>query len=143
MTRDMRRLAVVLALAALAGASWWLSHSMRTAEEPVESGPQHEPDYIIEKFTSLSLRPDGQRRYALSAAKLTHYADDGSSELDQPYLIQYGEGAPVNTRADHGWMPRDNSHILMTGHVRVARGHDPKSAGAEVTAQSMNIVLNR
>jgi lipopolysaccharide export system protein LptC len=141
--RDLRRLAIVLVLAVLAGGSWWLSRTMKQLETPPAPAPTHDPDYIVERFTSVSLLPDGKRRYELSAARLTHFADDGSSELDQPYLIEYGDGAPVHTRADRGWTPRDNGYIVMTGHVRVARGRDPKSAGGEILADKMKIILDK
>jgi lipopolysaccharide export system protein LptC len=143
MTRDVHRLAVLLVLAVLAGGSWWLSRAMKQMETPPETAPAHDPDYIVERFTSMSLLPDGKLKYELSADKLTHYADDGTSELDRPYLIEYGEGAPVHTRAAHGWLPRDNSYIVMTGHVRVARGRDPKSAGGEILTDKMKIILDK
>jgi lipopolysaccharide export system protein LptC len=143
MKRDGRRLAVVLLLATLTGASWWLSRTAREVEIPVAGPARHEPDYIVEKLSSVSLLPDGRRKYTLAATKLTHYADDGSAELEQPLLVQYGDGAPVHTRADRGWLPRDSSHIVMTGHVRTAKGRDPKNAGGEILAERMKIILDK
>lgn len=143
MKLEARTAAVAVTLAALAGLTWWMSRSAQAPILPLHKPPQHEPDYIIERFNGVSLLQNGNRKYTLAATKLTHYADDGSSELEQPYLVQFGEGAPVHTRAQRGWMPRDNSHILMSGHVRVARGRDPKSAGGEIVTESMKVILNK
>jgi lipopolysaccharide export system protein LptC len=142
MNRDRRRIAVVLVLAALTGASWWLSRTARQVEPPPPAAAKHEPDYIVEKMSSVVMRPDGTRRYSLGAARLAHFADDGSAELDEPLLVQYGQGAPLHTRADRGWIPRDGGHIVMTGNVRSAKGRDPGRAGGEMLADRMKIVLD-
>ncbi len=85
----------------------------------------------------------GQRRYTLSAVHLIHYGDDGSSELEQPYLVQYREGsAPIHTRADKGWMPQDKSEILLQGNAISTQGRDPRSAGGEIRVDKMKILLD-
>lgn len=143
MTRDRRRIAVVLVLAGLTGASWWLSRTARQVEPPPPAPAKHEPDYIVEKMSSVVMRPDGTRKHSLAATRLAHYADDGSAELEQPLLVQYGQGAPLHTRADRGWMPRDSSYIVMTGNVRSAKGRDPGKGGGEMLADRMKIILDK
>ncbi len=144
MLLDTKRVTVAMTLILLATGSWWLSRSVKTPIMAFDSKPRHEPDYTIDNFSATVMNAQGQRRYSLSAEILLHYADDGSSALNKPYLIQYPAGnPPVHTRADKGWMPQDSSQILMTGHVQVAQGRDPKTIGREITAESIKIILNK
>jgi lipopolysaccharide export system protein LptC len=145
MTLDPRRLAIAAVLLGIAAGSWWLTRAVGPPA-PGSSGPgaRHEPDYTIEDFTTTVMNEQGKRRYTLSATLLVHYADDGSSTLTRPYLIQYREGeAPVYTRADSGIIPKDGSEIVMRGNVESAQGRDPNSAGGEIRAETMKILLDR
>lgn len=132
--------AVVLGLALL---SWWMVRVAR--EEPVlfTEAPRHEPDLVVEGYRIVTLNPDGSRKYQLDAERLTHYADDGSAELERPYLVQYGDGAPVHVRAQRGWMPKSRAFIDMRGDVRMTRDRDPRSAGAELETEHLKILLDR
>jgi len=145
MLLDAKRITVVLVLALIAGGSWWLTHTISVSEIAPDGKIHHDPDYIIEKFTTTTMNELGRKRYSLSAKQLIHYADDGSSDLDHPYLIQYREDntAPVHTRADKGWIPKDGSQILMNGNVLASRGHDPLQSGGEVRTDSMKIMLDK
>lgn len=132
--------AVVLGLALL---SWWMVRVAR--EQPVlfTEAPRHEPDLVVEGYRIVTLNPDGSRKYQLNAERFTHFADDGSAELERPYLVQYGDGAPVHVHAQRGWMPKSRAFIDMRGAVRMTRDRDPKSAGAELETEHLKILLDR
>jgi lipopolysaccharide export system protein LptC len=143
MILDAKRLAIAATLLLLATGSWWLTRTVAVPEKTFDGKLRHDPDYTIENFHTTVMDERGQRRYTLSAVHLIHYGDDGSSELEQPYLVQYHEGsAPIHTRADKGWMPRDKSEILLQGNAISARGRDPRSAGGEIRVDKMKILLD-
>ena len=144
MTLDAKRLAITVALLLLATGSWWLTRTVGVPEKAFDGKTRHDPDYIIEKFDTTVMNEDGRRRYTLAATRMVHYGDDGSSELEQPYLIQYRENlSSVHTRADKGWIPKAGNQILMSGNVISAQGRDPRNAGGEIRADSMKIQLDR
>jgi lipopolysaccharide export system protein LptC len=143
MILDAKRLAIAATLLLLATGSWWLTRTVTVPEKTFDGKLRHDPDYTIENFSATVMDERGRRRYTLSAAHLIHYGDDGSSELEQPYLIQYREGSvPIHTRADKGWMPQDKSEILLQGNAVSARGRDPRSAGGEIRVDKMKILLD-
>lgn len=143
MTLDVKRLAIAAVLVLLAAGSWWLTRTVTVPETAFDGKRRHDPDYTIENFTATVMDAHGRRRYTLSAVRLVHYGDDASSELEQPYLVQYHEGAaPVHTRADRGWMPKDRNEILLQGNAVSAHGRDPRSAGAEIRTDKMKILLD-
>lgn len=144
MILDAKRFAMAATLILLATGSWWLTRTVGVPETTFDGKARHDPDYIIENFNATVMNEAGRRRYTLSATKLMHYGDDGSSDLDRPYLIQYPKGlAPVHTRADKGWMPKGGNEILMSGDVHSAQGRDPKNAGGEIRTDSMKILLDK
>src|SRR3970040_526226 len=117
MILDTKLVAFAAALLLLAAGSWWPTRTVGTPEKAFDGKARHDPDYTIENFDATVMNEAGYRRYLLSAVRVIHYGDDGSSDLEQPYLIQYRrELAPVHTRADKGWMPKDNREILMSGN---------------------------
>jgi lipopolysaccharide export system protein LptC len=106
--------------------------------------PRHDPDYIVENFRATDMDDTGRPKHELSAIKLVRYSDDGSSELDKPYLIQHTPGqAPTHIRADKGYMPKQGDRIRFSGDVRLARGRDPKNAGGEIRTQTLTVQLDR
>ena len=106
-------------------------------------GPAHHPDRGLENGPARVFKARTRSKHQLSAERFTHYADDGSAELERPYLVQYGDGAPVHVRARRGWMPQSRAFIDMRGEVRMTRDRDPKSAGAELETEHLKIVLDR
>lgn len=144
MILDNKRLAIAATLLLLATGSWWLTRTVGVPEKTFDGKTRHDPDYTVENFNATVMNEQGRRRYTLSAGLLVHYGDDGSSDLTQPYLIQYREGlAPIQTRADKGWMPKDGHEILMSGNVVSAQGRDPRGAGGEIHADNMKIQLDK
>lgn len=144
MILDVKRVAIAATLILLATGSWWLTRTVTVTEKPFDGKLRHDPDYTIENFSATVMDAQGRRRHVLSAARLVHYGDDGSSDLEQPYLIQYREDSvPVHTRADKGWMPKDRNEILLQGNAVSARGRDPRGAGGEIRADKMKILLDK
>lgn len=144
MILDAKRLVIAVTLALLATGSWWLTRTVTVPQKPFDGKLRHDPDYTIMNFTATVMDEAGRRRYTLSAAQLIHYGDDGSSDLDQPYLVQFREDSPpIHTRADKGWMPQDRSEILLQGNAVSARGRDPRSGGGEIRVDRMKILLDR
>ena len=144
MTLDAKSFAIASALLLLAAGSWWLTRAVGPPVPVFDRSASHDPDYTVQDFTTTVMNEQGRRRYTLSATLLIHYGDDGSSDLTQPYLVQYREGlAPVHTRADRGQIPKGGNEILMSGNVVSAQGRDPKSAGGEIRADRMKILLDR
>lgn len=141
---DVKKIALAIALVFLAAGTAWLARTATTPPIPFDGKTRHDPDYIVENFRTTALNERGQRRYRLAAGRLVHFGDDGSSELDQPYLIQYGrDGVPVHTRADRGWLPQDAGYIVLRGNARTERGRDPKGAGGEIRSEQMTLRLDK
>ena len=142
MTRHFNRLAVVAVLFALAALAWWLPNALTPRGNLFDGESRHDPDYTIDNFIATEMNAQGQRKHELRAAKLVHYADDDTSDLTQPYLIQYPPGAaPVHTRADRGRILPNGKEILMQDNVRVTRGASGTDPAGEIQTREMRVIL--
>lgn len=141
---DARRLLLALLLLVLAGGTWWLARSL-TATKPVFDGHlRHDPDYTIENFHATTMNERGVRQYILTGTRLIHYGDDESSDIDKPFLTKYSEdGPPVRTRAERGWMPKDNDVIVLTDDVRVTRERSARSKGGVMRFDRIRVRLDK
>lgn len=142
MTRYLNLLSIAAALLALAALAWWLPKALTERTTLFGADRRHDPDYIIENFTAVDMDAQGWRKHELRAAKLMHFPDDDTVELDKPYLVQYSpDAAPVHTRADSGTATPDGKEILMRGNVRVTSGGSRRDVAAEVLAQELLVRL--
>lgn len=142
MTELFNRIAIIGGLLALAALSWWLPMRLAGVGPAPDTETRHEPDYTIENFTAIAMDAIGWRKHELRAARLEHFPDDDTVELEKPYLIQYApDGPPTHTRADHGTASPDGKEILMQGNVRVTRGSGPGQPAGQVVTQEMRVIL--
>ncbi len=144
MKLNVRKLAIAVILIALAAGSWWLSRLTTAPEIVTDSKQRHDPDYIVENFHTTVMTSQGRPQVELSGRRLVHYGDDGSSTIEEPYLIQYTPGqAPTHARAKQGYLPKDVDFVRLIGDVNVAHGRDPRGAGGDVRTQELIVQLDK
>ncbi len=142
MVRHFNRITLVVALATLAAVAWWLTDRGTDRNAVRDGKARHEADYFIENFTATTMDTQGRRRHELSAARLVHFPDDDSIELERPHLVQYTPGEPpLHTVADRGYTTSDSKTILMRGNVRVTRGAHGGQPGGEIETGEMRVLL--
>ena len=88
-----------------------------------KKGPlRHEPDFIVEQFTIQRMNADGQIQSSLTAKKMTHYADDESTDLDAPRFVQRNpDQPPMEAISERGVITKDGETVFMKDNVVVTR----------------------
>ena len=143
MNWSINKLIIAAILLALLILTVWLPNALVTPVIALRPGQQHQPDYIIRNFTVTAMSKLGRPKYVLTASTLVHYPNEESATLTQPRLIQYTPGAPaVYTSAEHGQVYNNGKELLMTGNVKVTRGHDKRAPAGEITTHQLRIVLD-
>lgn len=144
MKLEIRKLGVLAVLLSLALASWLLVRITDESEFTFTGKQRHDPDYIVEDFSSVVMTDTGRPKYELRGKRLVHYGDDGSSTVEQPYVIQHHPGrAPTHARAEQGYVPSGTPYIELSGNVHVAQGRDPHSAGADIRVEKFTLTLDK
>jgi lipopolysaccharide export system protein LptC len=136
-------------LAAILGAatvfalgSFWLVQIMQGNEaDMLAAARRNEPDYIIEKFSSVRMSEAGTPHYIFSGAKLTHRPVDDVSEVEQPQLNAINPGQPVMTiSARHAHIEHAEKKVLMSGDVTLLRPQAPGVQYMKMSTQALTIL---
>ncbi len=108
----------------------WLGQLAHTQSQGDASPIGHDPDFFVEDFKAVAFDVEGAPRYSLSAARMIHYMDDDSTDLDQPRFSRDAPGATrTKVRAKRGLVTADGENIYFLGDARLehdgAQGRPP------------------
>ncbi len=133
-------LALMLTLALL---TFWLDRAVRE-EESHPSLRRHDPDYIIDSFTSTTHARNGAAETVLSANKMLHYPDDNSIALVSPQVVQSKPLQPrFRVSADRGELKREGDEIFLYDNVLLLREAEENRPEARMTTSFLHIVRDR
>ncbi len=127
-------------LVLLAALSYWLD---RAAQSPFTS-PQkplsHAADYSADKLLATRMDLNGSIRDTLYAVKMVHFADDDSTELEQPRFITHGQGAPLGITSKHARVSSHGGHLYFRGEVRITRAPPEGNNTLTVTTEYLHVM---
>jgi lipopolysaccharide export system protein LptC len=134
-------LALMLSLALL---TFWLDHQVRVEDGSHPSMRRHDPDYLVDNFTTTTYTRDGKVETVLSATKMTHYPDDDSTELMGPRVLQARPTQPRYTaRADRGKVSREGDEIFLYDNVLLVREAEEARPEARMSTSFLHILRDR
>jgi lipopolysaccharide export system protein LptC len=134
-------LALMLSLALL---TFWLDHQVRIDEGAHPSTRRHDPDYLIDNFTTTTYTRDGNVETVLSASKMVHFPDDDSTDLTTPRVLQAKPDQPRYTaRADRGKVSREGDEIFLYDNVVLVREADSVRPQGRLTTSFLHILRDR
>jgi lipopolysaccharide export system protein LptC len=112
----------LLLILALAAASLWLERAVQAPERDRSGKSRHDPDFIAEDFGIVKMNTAGKPEYTLSAERMLHYPDDGSTSVVAPRLVQrHDKAMPIVIRADSGLVSKNGEEASFSGNVVVVR----------------------
>ena len=119
-------LSLMLALVAMTA---WLRHAVDLPELRHDGKLRHDPDYIIDGARATRLDQAGRLHYTVRAKQMTHYPDDDSAEVAEPFVVFLAEGRPpVTLGAQSAKISSGGDEIFLTDQVefrRAASGKEP------------------
>ncbi|MET0264494.1 MAG: LPS export ABC transporter periplasmic protein LptC [Duganella sp.] len=112
-----------------------------------QSGPQteddlfkNEPDYIIDRFSTVRMTKEGKPAYIISGDKLTHHPVDDSSLIDKPFVNSLSsEHPPMTIRADTAVVDQGNTRVKLNGNVDVVRPASGKHQAMNLKAPTLTV----
>ncbi len=129
MKAQSARLYPVILMALLAAGTLWIERLVQPDKTAAARAVRHVPDFEAEGFTLTQINREGKADTMLAAAKGTHFADDGTTHLENPRLRQIRPGMPaVEVKARRGTVDRDGNRIELSESVtatRAARAGEP------------------
>lgn len=112
----------VILMGLLALLTLWLDQTVQDPQSRLAQNSRHAQDYWIENFQAQQLGKDGLPLNKLTAAKMSHFPDNDTSELLEPRFISLDKSrAPVEIRASRGLLAGRGEEVLFSGNVEVRR----------------------
>jgi len=140
---NLRVFGIIALLLSLTGLASWLQQNSETeidSAEKKKTVKKHSPDYFMEDFTITSMNEKGKPRSILTSAKMLHFPDDDSTELDQPFMTMIAEnGKPWKIKSDRGWVASNNKLVLLSGNVRIDRLSGPNNRPVKLFTDKLRI----
>jgi len=134
-------LALMLSLALL---TLWLEHQVHLEDGQHPSLRRHDPDYIVDNFTSTTYNGQGDVEAVFSAAQMLHYPDDDSTELTAPRVLQSKpQQARFTVRGDRGTLSREGDEIFLYDNVVLVREAYETQPEARMTTSFLHVVRDR
>ena len=114
--------APLVLVGALAALTFWLDRLGQGPERDLIGPSRHDPDFIVDRLTGVSMNEAGIASYTLSAARMIHYPDDDSTLLTDPKFVSYGSAkAPVTITSNEAVVSSKGDHVYFQDNVRVTR----------------------
>ncbi len=101
---------------------------------------KNEPDYIVEKFSVVRMTPQGQPRYVVSGAKLTHRPLNDVSDVVSPVVQSIAPGHPPTTiTAQSGRIRHTENQVDLLGKVDINRPPSPDTEAMRLKTEALTI----
>jgi lipopolysaccharide export system protein LptC len=138
------RMLPLVAVAALAGITWWLLQAtLPPPGEGVVKPRTHTPDYFADNFSVSELDQTGATQYRLTAAHLVHYEDDENSVLTDPAMRAFQPGKPVvTTTAKRGIVNGDVSIVDLYDDAQILRAAGAGDPPMQANSAHFRIFVN-
>ena len=134
----------VIALAALAGGTYWLLQATRPPAVSDDTGVKtHTPDYFADNFSVSELDQSGATQYRLTAQKMVHYEDDENSDLTLPAIRAFQPGRPIVTATGkRGTVNGDASIIDLYDDARLVRAAGAGDPEMQADSSHFRVFVN-
>ena len=137
------RLFPLLLMGALALTTFYLERTVHDEQAPSPLR-RHDPDYLVTNFTATTYNNAGQAESVLAAARMIHYPDDDSTELERPHVVQTRPQEPrMTVSAERGLVSRDGDDIFLYDNVILVREADAERPEARITTSFLHVVRDR
>lgn len=136
------RAGVLVAVVLLAVAAWLVTRRDAPTPPP-PPGSQIDTDrpidYRITGFDVTRMTVDGQPAHRLSAPRLEHFRDDGTSQLTAPSLTVFGDAqAPAwQIDAREALLSPDGTTLTLTGDVVIQRAAGETTRAMRIETQRL------
>jgi lipopolysaccharide export system protein LptC len=129
----------LLVLAMLAAFTFWLERATRGDGGGPNPNLRHDPDFWVDEFILRRYDVDGSIQHTLKAARMTHFPDDDSTEVDEPRVAYFRDGVTTTLTARLAWLDKEGKHVRLQDEVRVIRT-EPQGTAMIVDTRLLNVV---
>ncbi len=114
---------------------------MQPSDSKTSGKSQHRPDLVVEKFSAQKLSEKGDVQYTVNADKMSHFADDDSSALENVIFVATEVGQPkLTARSPRGQLLKGGDEVQMDGGVVLDAEPGEKTPPLKLTTPKLTIL---
>ena len=134
----------LLPLLFLLAAAYWLNQQVQPLPPKPDSSKRHDPDFIVNNFSAVTLNEQGTPRFMIAAQKMLHYPDDDSTHLEAPRLTSLTADRPeLNVSASNGSISGKGDEILLRDNVKIIRAASARQSELVFTTPYLHVIPDR
>ncbi len=123
--------------------SWFLASVFEKKEGKAFESIEHTPDYFSKGYYKKEMDQQGLAISELTAEKLTHYNDDGTTHLEQPVMTLYSAKSPSWViKSTTGLLAADRDNLLLSGKVFINRQGTKKQKSFDINTSELRVKLS-
>ncbi len=130
----------VVLLALLAALTYWLDQAVQLPVALRDKPLVHDADFTADKLLATRMDVNGRVRDTLHAAKLMHFPDDDSTELESPRFASYATGAPLTITSKQAQITSNGGNLYFSGGVRATRAARGRNSALLVTTEYLHVM---
>lgn len=130
----------ILLLALLAGLTYWLDSAVQSPVALCDKPIVHSPDVTVDKLIATRMDVNGRIRDTLQAAKMTHYPDDDSTELELPRFVSFARDAPLAITSKRALVSSNGGNLYFRDEVRASRAAQGGKSALLVTTDYLHLL---
>ena len=112
----------LLPLLFLLAAAYWLNQQVQPLPPKPDSSKRHDPDFIVDNFSAMTLNEQGTPRFMIAAQKMLHYPDDDSTHLQAPQITSFTADRPaLHISASNGSISGKGDEVFLRDEVKIIR----------------------
>ena len=133
-----------LPLIFLLGAAYWLNLQVQPLPPRETPGKRHDPDFIVENFSAMTLNELGTPRFIVAAKKMVHYPDDSTTIMQAPRLTSLSPGSPtLYATASTGSISGKGDEIFLHDDVTITRAASATQSEMVFTTTYLHVIPER
>ncbi len=134
----------LIVLALLAALTFWIDRAVQPPQPKRDGSTRHDPDYIIENFSSSRADRFGNPRFSLAGVQMRHYPDDDSTDLVQPVFTQFSLKKPTTRiEGQRGLVSSNGENIYFMDNVKIVRAATRSKGELTVLTEYLHIIPER
>ncbi|MFM9913014.1 MAG: LPS export ABC transporter periplasmic protein LptC [Methylophilaceae bacterium] len=131
----------LMLLALLTALTFWIDKIAEPLAAKRDGSNRHDPDYIVNNFSTLRTNGFGNPRYRLEGTEMRHYPDDDSTDLTKPRFSMYSLKKPTTQiLADRGQVSANGENVYFMDNVKVVRAATQRKAEMTLVTDYLHII---
>lgn len=146
---DKKLFALLLSIPVISIAiSWYVLTETSLESNQIIFPQQNNQKKIADTFFNhadiINFGETGLPKSKIIGDQILHYPDEEDSEIITPRITLFRDrGLPVNISADHGWINKDGTRVLLKGHTVIKREKSQHNQFSQLETPELTIWPNK